>query len=271
MNENIVLWIKNEPIQIALANKIHTQFPIRCIVLESGFSRQKVAVSRIFEKLYEKLFLKEIDESWFSLLEKYAAQFPSPPPVKIIEVENINSKKCLEYTKENKADLIVVSGTSLIKKMMFGLKPRIGIINLHTGLSPFIKGGPNCTNWCIANNEFHLIGNTIMWLDEGIDSGNIITTDFVEMSGKETLKELHYLVIEQAHTLYLKAISKLLSSPINYPNNKQSDVAAGKTYFSKMWTLEQKKKMIKNWKNFGNVINTNEFKMKRAGITIYKL
>jgi methionyl-tRNA formyltransferase len=271
MNQNIVLWIKNEPIQIALANKIHDLFPVQSIVLESGVFRQKVSFSKIFEKLYEKFFLRQIDHSWFSMMQKYATLFPSLPPVKIIEVENINSTKCLEFTKENDPDLIVVSGTSLIKKVMFEVNPGIGIINLHTGLSPYVKGGPNCTNWCIANNDFHLIGNTVMWLDEGIDSGNIITTEFVEMTGKESLEELHYLVMEHAQALYLKAISMLIASPLSYRNKKQIDIAKGKTYFSKMWTLEQKKKMMENWKNFGSAINSNEFKMKRAKITICKL
>lgn len=271
MNQNIVLWIRNESIQIALANKIHELFPIKSIVLESGVSKQKVSINKIFEKIYEKLFLRQIDESWFFLLQKYANQYRTLPPVKIIEVENINSTKCLEFTKENEADLIIVSGTSLIKKNMFELKTRIGIINLHTGLSPYVKGGPNCTNWCIANNDFHLIGNTIMWLDEGIDSGNIITSEFAEMTGNETLNELHYLVMEHAHSLYLKAISLILSSAYNYQGKKQIDIVTGKTYYSKMWTLEQKKKMLKNWKNFNHTINSNDFKIKRAGISICKL
>jgi methionyl-tRNA formyltransferase len=92
---------------------------------------------------------------------------------------------------------------------MLSIKPSIGILNLHTGLSPYVKGGPNSTNWCIANNELYLIGNTIMWIDEGIDPGNIVTTEITEFTGDERLTDVHIKVMDHGHNLYLKAIDNL--------------------------------------------------------------
>ncbi|MBK8140456.1 MAG: hypothetical protein IPK57_05180 [Chitinophagaceae bacterium] len=76
----------------------------------------------------------------------------------MLRVESINNELVAAFTREINPDLIIVSGTGLVKEPLLSLPASIGIINLHTGLSPYVKGGPNCTNWCIANNEWHLVG-----------------------------------------------------------------------------------------------------------------
>ena len=47
-------------------------------------------------------------------------------------------------------------------------------MNLHLGLSPYYKG--NATNfWPFVNNELECLGSTILHVDAGIDTGDIIT------------------------------------------------------------------------------------------------
>lgn len=254
-----VLWIGNEPNQKALANKLHEFFPISAIVTETRRSKRKLSLSYIFEKIIEKTFLSSIGKPWSKMLKNYAEKYPKYPDTEILDVENINSELAYDFTAQHDPDLILVSGTRLVKEEMFNIKPSIGILNLHTGLSPYIKGGPNCTNWCIANKDFHLIGNTIMWIDKGIDTGNILATEFTPLSGNENLLELHIKVMEHAHNLYIRAVHFLDSG--NYQNIKQSDIASGKTYFTKQWTLKQKINLIRNFGQFkkefdnGNIID----------------
>ena len=137
-------------------------------------------------------------------------------------------------------------------------------MNLHTGLSPYIKGGPNCTNWCIADNKIHMIGNTIMWIDEGIDTGNIITSKQVKFKGNETLAEVQTKVMNEAHELYLYAIESVITG--GAPNIKQSSIAKGKTYYTKNWNANAKKKLLINQKKFNENINSIEYKEKFAKI-----
>jgi methionyl-tRNA formyltransferase len=172
----IVLWLGNEANQKALANKINSVHPVAGIVTESRKHKTKLTASKLFEKVIEKLFLGQIGKAWWGMKSYYDAQYHAYPATKLIDTENINSQEAFDFTSQINPDLIIVSGTRLIKKNMFLLNPGIGILNLHTGLSPYIKGGPNCTNWCIATKQYHLIGNTLMWIDAGIDTGNIVTT-----------------------------------------------------------------------------------------------
>jgi len=65
-------------------------------------------------------------------------------------------------------------------------KGRLGVINLHGGLSPEYRGA-DCTFWALHNQEPEKIGCTYITLC-GIDTGNIIAHVSPEI--KETDDEL---------------------------------------------------------------------------------
>ena len=246
----IVAWIGNEPNQKALVNKINKEFSLSGLVIESRVSSSKMNFIKIFEKIFEKVFLPSIDNAWFGMKKHFENSYSTLLGVPTINLNNINSNETVKFTKNISPDLIIVSGTSLIKKDLLVINPSIGIINLHTGLSPYIKGGPNCTNWCIATKQFHYIGNTIMWIDKGIDTGNIITSEPTKISDFSNLRDVHITVMEHAHDLYLKAIKSLLLGNRNSTN--QNEISKGTTYYSKQWTLKHKINLVKNFKNFKN-------------------
>jgi methionyl-tRNA formyltransferase len=265
----IVLWIGNDANQKALANKIHAVFPVAGIVMESKKGNRKITMKKIVEKAIQKLFLSQMISSWWGMLKYYQKLYPSYPVTRILDVENINSKAAYDFTKALNADLIIVSGTRMIKQDMLSLNPAKGIMNLHTGLSPYIKGGPNCTNWCIASQQYHLIGNTVMWIDRGIDSGNIITTDFTPFNGSENLSDIHIKVMEHAHELYLKAISFVAKG--NTANVKQDEIASGTTYYTRQWTLQEQFRLIRNVKNFQSAIKSGNLSDLRKNIRIVSI
>ena len=244
----IVLWIGNEANQKALANKIYELIPIAGIITETRKNRVRLTFPTLLSKAIEKLFFSSIGKAWKGMHEFYNKKYIEYPTTSIINVENINDEAAYIFTNNIKPDLIIVSGTRMIKEKMLSIKPGIGIINLHTGLSPYIKGGPNCTNWCISTKAYHLIGNTVMWIDAGIDSGNIIATEFTKFTGEENLLDIHIKVMEHAHSLYLKAIGKL--SEGKFLNVNQADIDNGKTYYTKQWTLHQKINLVKNLHEF---------------------
>jgi methionyl-tRNA formyltransferase len=170
-----------------------------------------------------------------------------------------------------KPDLLMISGTSIVKKDILGLAIPYGIINLHTGLSPYVKGGPNCTNWCIAENKMHLIGNTVMWVDAGTDSGDLITTSLTDITGDETLLELHIKVMEHAHKIYLDAVQKIQDDKKNCPRVKQSTIAAGTVYYNKQWNWKAKYAMMKNLKKMPAYFHSEQYRQDKKNITTVPL
>lgn len=244
----IVMWIGDEPNQRALVNKINRQFPVNAIIIEKRKSIKKYNLKTIINKLLSKFIFSLPNRTWWSLMYHYESKFNSYPNCNQLIVSNINEKRTFDYTQKRNPDLILVSGTSLIKETLIKINPKIGILNLHTGISPYIKGGPNCTNWCIALKQFDKIGNTIMWLDKGIDTGGILTTEVTKFNSTDnSLLKIHIRVMDHAHDLYIRSIKSILKNKTH--NIPQKDVGKGNTYYSKQWGWYQ---------NFMVVINTKK-------------
>ena len=252
----LVLWIGNDPNQYALAHKLAAQFDVVGIVLETKSvpnKKKKLTFSMIMSKVLVRLFYKKIPATWFALMDEYRVAYPNLPDTKVFKVNNINDLETKTLTEELSPDLIVVSGTYLVKKNTLSTKSTHGIVNLHTGLSPYIKGGPNCTNWCIATRQFELIGNTIMWIDEGIDSGNLILTEQTTFTGAESLLDVHRKVMNHAHDLYAKAIINISNGTAK--NVVQNTIAPGTVYYTKDWTWKAHARLLHNFKHFKNEVN----------------
>lgn len=250
----IVIWCGAAPNQKALANKLASKYNVAGIVIDEhkkASSPKKIA--EIVSVLIDKIRFSKIYGAWKWLMYNYASGYSDWPNVPMLRVESINNEQAAAFTREINPDLIIVSGTGLVKEPLLSIPASIGIINLHTGLSPFVKGGPNCTNWCIANNEWHLVGNTIMWLNAGIDSGNIITTETIDIRNAIDLKEAHRMVMEHAHDLYIRAVDYLFTSTGTFNSVPQQSVGKGKLYLTKMWTTEKRKSLLQNWKERGKI------------------
>ena len=89
-----------------------------------------------------------------------------------IDKNEINNIDIVDEIISLNPDMIVTFGCSIIKSPLIeAFKNRI--INVHLGLSPYYFGSG--TNFhCLVNNEFQFEGYTFMYMDEGIDTGNII-------------------------------------------------------------------------------------------------
>ncbi len=268
----IVLLCDSQYNQVALANKIGAQFQLSGIVIEKPFNKKKArSLSQFIEKMLNKTIFIAITNAWFGMLEHYRKEYPSFPKTNTISVDNINDEETVNFINSVKPDLLMVSGTSILKKKILSIQIPLGIINLHTGLSPYIKGSPNCTNWCIAADKMHLIGNTVMWIDAGIDSGDIIYTSLTPLTGQESLQQLHIKVMDHAHEIYLNTVKKISDDRANCPRVKQSDIITGTTYYNKDWNWSKKSALLKNLKRMPIYFNSEKYMKDKASVITVKL
>lgn len=249
MRKRIVICCGAAPNQRALAGKIAEKFNVVGIVKEKRKAQQdKKSVVSLLYKIYDRLKYSVIYNAWKKLQDHYSATYPEWPEVPVFNTESVNTKATENFIKELAPDLVVISGTSIVKEPLLSIPAYIGMINLHTGLSPYVKGGPNCTYWCIANNDWHLVGNTIMWINAGIDSGNIITTETIDIRQASSLFEAQQQVMEHAHDLYVRAIAYLLNTQPPYISVAQSTFDVSRLFYTKMWTAEKRADLLKNWR-----------------------
>jgi len=103
--------------------------------------------------------------------------------IEIYNPNNVNGAEFYCKMTELKADLFILSGYNQILKPDIINLPSNACINLHGGLLPDYRG---CApiNWQIINGE-NRGGCCILFVDKGIDTGNIITQSYYDISEKE--------------------------------------------------------------------------------------
>lgn len=112
---------------------------------------------------------KQSENDFFGEVTYSLSDYSKP---KIIEKGTINDIDVVNEIIELSPDLLVCYGSSIIKSDLVE-KYSGKFLNVHLGLSPYYRGsGTNV--WPIINNEFEYIGATFMYLDAGIDTGEII-------------------------------------------------------------------------------------------------
>jgi len=88
--------------------------------------------------------------------------------------------------------------------------PKMGFINLHSSPLPKYRG-PAPTLWALLNDEQYG-GFTIHYIDQGIDSGDIIAQTKFEIPHNITGYELNSLAIKKGYQLFKKNLKNILSS-----------------------------------------------------------
>lgn len=234
-----LLLTGDQPNQRALANKLAQVCDLAGIALSRNIPRRRpdarARLHAFITALEMRTFGRPLRSAWLEMQRTCEAQFPSFPQTRqMLRVDNVNDPATLELVSSLAPDLILVSGTNLVGRRLIVACGGIPILNLHTGVSPYVKGGPNCTNWCLAEELLHLIGSTVMWLDPGIDSGDIIASERAPLTFTETLGELQLRVMDHAHHLYVRCVRKFESEGA-LPRVPQDALGPGRTFFNKDW------------------------------------
>jgi methionyl-tRNA formyltransferase len=255
----VLVLTTDQPNQTALVRKLAGVCEIVGVVLSSNVPRRR---SRRIRSLTNRIAAhtvgRPLTHAWDSMLERYAAQHDGVPAARRVEVDNINDPLTLSTIEEMAPDLVAVSGTNIVGPELIEAAGRArGMVNLHTGISPYVKGGPNCTNWCLARGWFRLIGNTVMWIDAGVDSGNLIATEATALDGTETLEELHWKVMEHAHDLYVRSIAAIAGGD-RVAAVPQTDVGDGPTFANADWSaLEMLRARWNFARHYSTAVQTN--------------
>lgn len=241
--------------QRALCHKLAGAIDLRAIVLSRNVPKRaktrRERVESLLLRAQNRIFGRPFARAWASLQATYDARFPDWPDVERVAVRNVNDPETLEVLARIQPDLVIVSGTNLVGRAVIeaGQRGR-GIVNLHTGISPYVKGGPNCTNWCLATRRFDLIGNTIMWLDLGIDTGALVATERTPLTGREpTLDALHLAVMEHAHDLYVRSV-KAIAAGRAVARHPQSAIGEGHTYYTRDWNAQAIVRARAGWREY---------------------
>jgi methionyl-tRNA formyltransferase len=127
--------------------------------------------------------------------------------IPVYQPRRVKEPEFIEVLKQLNPDVIVVAAFGqILSKVILDL-PKFGCINVHASLLPKYRGSAPI-QWSIIEGE-EKTGITIMHMDEGIDTGDMISKKEITLSPKETFGTLHDKLAEAAGPLLIQALADI--------------------------------------------------------------
>lgn len=157
--------------------------------------------------------------------------------IPVYQPENFKSIDDQQTLKNLDADLMVVVAYGLILPEVILNSPRLGCINVHASLLPRWRGAAPIQRAIEAGDEES--GVTIMQMDKGLDTGDMLLTTRCDITSADTGGSLHDKLITIGCPALLRAVD-LLEAKQSQP---QKQPEAGVTYAAKL----NKEEAALNW------------------------
>ncbi len=154
-------------------------------------------------------------------------------PVKIKAAEET------ERLRSYEADIFVVAAFGQILSEEILNMPKFGCVNIHASLLPKYRGaGP--IQWAIIDGEKET-GVTIMQMDKGIDTGDMLLKTVVPIDERETGDSLHDKLAAAGAKLIVEALSKIERGEVKPQKQNDDDACYAKMLKKSMGEIDWNK------------------------------
>lgn len=179
----------------------------------------------------------------------------SIPPIKQVAIDNdilvlqpVKVRESYQEIIDLEPDIIITCAYGQIIPKQLLDYPKYGCINVHASLLPKLRGGAPIHRAII--NGYDKTGITIMYMNEGMDTGDIISTEEVIIDKSDTMSTLHDKLNIVGRDLLLRELPNIIEGNIN--REKQNDNEA--TYAYNIKKEEEKIDFSKTKKEIYNQI-----------------
>jgi len=163
----------------------------------------------------------------------------------VYQPENFKEADSIETLKSLNADLMIVVAYGLILPTVVLNTPRLGCLNVHGSLLPRWRGAAPFQRAIWAGDKE--TGVTIMQMDEGLDTGDMLKKVICPIDDNETSASLYAKVAKQAPSVLIETIQQLQAGELEA--EKQNEELA--TYAKKL----SKPEAAINWNDNADFID----------------
>jgi hypothetical protein len=142
-----------------------------------------------------------------TLLERLGRDLPNGykrPPVYCLR--NINSNEGEALLRKLAPDVCILTIHPILEERIFSI-PSLGMLVFHPGVVPEYRG-PHSAFWATLNNEFWGIGWSLIKIDTGIDTGEVVMQGSSE--DLDPLSESHIYMQHKSHIDGLPKVVEVL-------------------------------------------------------------
>ncbi|WP_205757921.1 methionyl-tRNA formyltransferase [Lutibacter sp. HS1-25] len=147
----------------------------------------------------------------------------------ILQPTNLKSEDFIAELKALNANLQIVVAFRMLPNVVWQM-PQFGTFNLHASLLPDYRGAAPI-NWAIINGDTKT-GVTTFFIDEKIDTGNIILQEEVLIGENETLGELHDKLMNIGSKLVVKTVQAIKEGTVTTTKQPEIEEKAAPKIFT---------------------------------------
>ncbi|WP_209403162.1 methionyl-tRNA formyltransferase [Pseudozobellia sp. WGM2] len=140
------------------------------------------------------------------LQESDVKKYASEQGLRVLQPTNLKSEEFLVELKSLEANLQIVVAFRMLPKVVWAM-PDYGTFNLHASLLPDYRGAAPI-NWAIINGETET-GVTTFFIDEKIDTGEIILQERTTIDPEDNAGALHDKLMHLGAALVVKTVKQI--------------------------------------------------------------
>ncbi len=137
----------------------------------------------------------------------------------VLQPTNLKNNNFLSELKGLNANLQIVVAFRMLPKAVWAM-PELGTFNLHASLLPDYRGAAPI-NWAIINGETET-GATTFFIDDKIDTGEIILQEKIGISKNETAGTLHDRLMYIGADLVVKTVRQIEEGSVSTEKQKNT-------------------------------------------------
>lgn len=143
----------------------------------------------------------------------------------VMQPENLRDREFINILKNLNADIFIVVAFRMLPEVVWKI-PSLGTINLHASLLPHYRGAAPI-NHSIINGET-VTGVTTFFIDDKIDTGNILIREEVPIFSFENAGDLHDRLMKQGARLIIRTLAGISENSIR-PQPQSQYINPGET------------------------------------------
>jgi len=154
-----------------------------------------------------------------SLRQSAVKAFAVQHNIDVLQPTNLKDASFLEILKNLQADLFIVVAFRMLPKVVWEM-PKYGTFNLHASLLPNYRGAAPI-NWAIINGETKT-GITTFFIDDKIDTGDLILQEEIEIAAEDDAETLHNKLMIAGSELVIKTVEQIAAGTVHTISQKNS-------------------------------------------------
>lgn len=195
--------------------------------------------------------------------------------IEVFQPVKIKTAEAVEVLKGYGADLFVVAAFGQILSKEILDMPKFGCVNIHASLLPKYRGAAPI-QWAILDGEKET-GVTIMQMNEGLDTGDMLTKVIVPIEDTDTGESLFDKLAEAGAKLLVETIPQIEAGTLNPEPQDDSLSTYAKMIKKEMGLIDWKKDAIvlerlvrgmNSWPSAYTHFNGKTLKIWKAGVEV---